>query len=456
MAKKGERITGKIEIILENGTGVLKHKGESFLVRNAIKGEVVEIEVEKKIKEGYASKLIQIKTPSSTRVKPLCPYYEKCGSCHLLHMKYEAQLQMKKQMIIDMLKKERMGNIKVHDCVGMDSPYAYRNKIIISFGKNKKETVAGFYGEYSHQIVPIKNCLLHEDKVNKLIEDLKLIVKKCRIEVYDEDRGQGFLRHILIRRGVISDETMVVLVGAEKVFKAKNNFVKALRDMHPEINTIVFNYNPRRTSVVLGSEELVLYGKGFIEDELCSKRFKISSKSFYQINHEQCEKLYGKALSLLHLQGNEIAIDAYCGVGTIGLIASKQFKQVYGVEINSDAIKDAIENARKNNIRNVRFTCDDAGKFMVNKAKEKERIDTVIMDPARDGSDEKFLSSLVKMNPKQVVYISCNPQTQIRDIKYLERFGYNTKEMYLYDLFPHTFHIESIVLLTKKRDNKRR
>lgn len=456
MAKKLDRIKGKIDTILENGTGVLYHKDEKFFVRNVMKDEIVEIEVEKKIKGGYASKLIQVLEANKARVKLACPYYEKCGSCHLLHMEYNAQLKMKKQMILDMLKKERMNKIKVMDCVGMDIPYAYRNKIIISFGKNKKEMVAGFYGEYSHRIIPIKNCMLHEDKVNALIEDLKMIVKKCRIEAYDEDRGYGFLRHILIRRAVETDQTMVVLVGAEKVFKAKSNFVKMLREKHPEVNTIVLNYNPRRTSVVLGNEEQLLYGKGFIEDILCGKRFKISSKSFYQINHEQCEKLYTKALSLLTLQGNETAIDAYCGVGTIGLIASDKFRQIYSVEVNQDAIKDAIENAKKNNITNVRFKCDDAGRFMVEQAKQHQKVDVVIMDPARDGSDENFLSSLVKLGPKQVVYISCNPQTQIRDMRYLMQHGYNAKEMYLYDLFPNTFHVESIVLLTKNKASKRK
>lgn len=449
MAKVRERIQGKIAYINESGVGVLKHKEETFFVRNVLANELVEIEVEKKIKGGYASKVIKVLESNKDRIKPNCPYFERCGSCHLLHMKYEAQLALKKEMISSMVKKEKLA-LRVHDCVGMDNPYSYRNKIIISFGKNKKESIAGFYGEYSHKIVPIKNCLLHEDKVNVLIEDLKEIVKKCRIEIYDEDRRSGFLRHILIRRAVVSDETLLVLVGAEKVFKAKNNFIKMVKEKHPEITTVLLNYNPRSTSVVLGNEESILYGKGFIVDELCGKRFKISSKSFYQINHEQCEKLYEKALSLLSLKGKEKVIDAYCGVGTIGLIASKNCGQVYGVEINKDAIKDAIENAKMNQIRNVRFTCEDAGRFMVDLARKKERIDVVIMDPARDGSDENFLSSMVKMNPKQVVYISCNPQTQIRDIKYLKRFGYTTKEMYLYDLFPHTFHVESIVLLTKR------
>lgn len=450
MLKNKQRVKGKIITIEANGTGVFFLGKDKLLVRNVLLNEEVEVEVVKRVKEGYVANLIKVLAPSKYRVKEKCNYYKQCGSCHLLHVDYKQQLAMKKQMIIDMLKKEKMTSIRIQDCEGMEHPYEYRNKIIISFGKSKKEMVAGFYGEFSHRIIPIKDCLLHEGYTNQLIEDIKMVVKKSRVEAFDEDRGIGFLRHILIRRAVATNQTMLVLVGAEKVFKAKNNFLKELRRLHPEINTVVFNYNPRRTSVVLGNDEYVLYGKGYIEDILCGKRFKISSKSFYQINHEQCEKLYAKALSLLTLNGDETMIDAYSGIGTIGLIASDRVKQVYSVELNKDAVKDAIGNAKMNQISNVVFKCEDAGKYMVDLAREKKQIDVVIMDPARDGSDEKFLSSLVKLSPKQVVYISCNPQTQIRDIKYLNKYGYECKELYPYDLFPNTFHVETIVLMTRK------
>lgn len=450
MLKNKERIKGKIIKIETNGTGVFFNGKDKVLVRNVLLNEVVEVEIVKRVKEGYVANVIKVIEVSKQRVKEKCSFYKQCGSCHLLHVAYKEQLLMKKQMIIDMLRKEKMNSIHVHDCVGMDYPYEYRNKIIISFGKKKKEMIAGFYGEFSHKIIPIKDCLLHENYTNKLIEDIKLLVKKCKIEIYDEDRGFGFLRHILIRRAVETNQTMLVLVGAEKVFKAKNTFLKELRKVHPEINTVVFNYNPRRTSVVLGNEEHVLFGKGYIEDILCGKRFKISSKSFYQINHEQCEKLYAKALSLLPFNGNETLIDAYCGIGTIGLIASDRVKQVYSVEVNKEAVKDAISNAKINQIVNATFKCDDAGKYMVDLARQNKKIDVVIMDPARDGSDERFLSSLVKLAPKYVVYISCNPQTQIRDMKYLSKYGYECKEFCPYDLFPNTFHVECVCLLTRK------
>lgn len=445
---KNNVMIGKVSAIDENGMGLIPYHNSHIGVRGVIIDEVVEVEVGKKINNGYAGKLIRIVSASSDRMKSQCPYSDSCGSCHLLHISYKKQLEMKQTMIKEALKKENL-RLKVQECVGMEHPYSYRNKIIISFGKKKKEVVAGFYEEYTHKIIPIQHCLLHEDVTNELIEDLKEIVKKSKIEIYDEDRGYGFLRHILIRRSMIKNETMVVIVGAEKVFKAKNNFLRLLKEKHPEITTVIFNYNPRKTSVVLGNVETVIYGKGFIEDILCGKYFRISSKSFYQINHEQCEKLYEKAISLLQFNGNETLIDAYCGIGTIGMIASDKVAKVYSVEVNQNAVKDAIVNAKRNKITNVRLFCEDAGTFMVNLAKQKEKIDAVILDPAREGSDERFLSSLVKLSPKQVVYISCNPLTQIRDLKYLIRNGYVAREIFLYDMFPHTFHVESVVLLIK-------
>lgn len=450
MVKRNDVVQGIIEKIDTQGMGVFFANKEKVMVRNVVAQEKVQVRIEKRVKEGFVGSLQKVIIPSNDRVKVACPSFVQCGSCHLLHVGYAKQLEMKTTMIKDMVDKAKMKHIKVDACVGMQHPYAYRNKIIISFKGNKKEVIAGFYEEFSHKIIPIKQCLLHEDYSNTLIESVKDIVKKCRIEAFNEDSGYGYLRHILIRRGVKTNQTMLVLVGANKIFKAKKNFIKMMKEKHPEIQTVILNVNSRRTSVVLGDYEEVLYGKGYIEDILCGKRFKISSKSFYQINHEQCEKLYTKALSLISENSIQTMIDAYCGVGTIGIIAAYKAKQVLGVELNKDAIKDAIYNAKNNGVQNVRFTCADAGKYMVSLARERKSIDVVIMDPAREGSDEAFLSSLVKLGPKEVVYISCNPQTQIRDIKYLERFGYKTDTMYLYDLFPHTFHVESIVKLVKR------
>ena len=375
-----------------------------------------------------------------------CDLAKKCGGCQYQGMDYEKQLNKKHREV-----KELLGSFgKVEPVIGMQEPFHYRNKVNATFQRLKNGTViSGAYQQGTHSVVKIDECQIEDKIADSIIYDIRGMLRSFKIKVYDEDSGYGLLRHVLVRRGFRTGEVMVVLVLASPILPSKNNFVKALREKHPEVTTVVVNVNDRRTSVVLGERNITIYGKGFIEDILCGKYFRISSKSFYQINHEQCEKLYEKAISLLQFNGNETLIDAYCGIGTIGMIASDKVAKVYSVEVNQNAVKDAIVNAKRNKITNVRLFCEDAGTFMVNLARQKEKIDAVILDPAREGSDERFLSSLVKLSPKQVVYISCNPLTQIRDLKYLIRNGYVAREMFLYDMFPHTFHVESIVLLSK-------
>ena len=274
-------------------------------------------------------------------------------------------------------------------------------------------------------------------------------MKSFKIKTYDEDTGYGLFRHVLIRRGFKSGEIMVVLVLGSPILPSSNNFVKALRKEHPEITTVVLNINDRKTSMILGEREKVLYGKGFIRDELCGCTFRISPKSFYQVNPVQTEILYQKAIEFAHLTGKESVIDAYCGIGTIGLIASGHAKEVVGVELNKDAVKDAILNAKENQIRNVRFFQGDAGEFMEAMAAEGNSMDVLFMDPPRAGSDEKFMASAVKMGPEKIVYISCNPETLARDLKYLTKKGYQVKKIQPVEMFAFTEHVETVVLLSR-------
>lgn len=381
-----------------------------------------------------------------------CPIYQRCGSCHLLHLTYEEQLKWKKYSIIELLKRNGLNHIVVHDVVGMDHPFAYRNKVIIGFQKDRKrKTIAGFYEEESHRIVPFQDCLLQDQKSNELIHVITELVNQMHIEPYLEDQRRGVLRHVLIRRGFASDQTMVVFVTNTSMFAGSRNLVNALRKRCPYVTTIVQNVNTRKTSIVLGNQEKVLFGKGYIEDELCALRFRISPKSFYQINHEQCERLYAKAKELIKPKKQEVVLDAYCGIGTIGMSMAKDFGKVYGVEVNQDAIKDAKINASINQMKNMEFICADAGYYMNEMANQGMKLDALIMDPARAGSDEKFLNAAVKAKPKRIVYISCNPETQARDLKFLLKKGYETKNLYLYDLFPNTMHIESICLLERMK-----
>lgn len=376
----------------------------------------------------------------------LCPVFQRCGGCQYLDMPYEKQLEHKQAEIQKLLGKF----CKVYPIIGMEHPFHYRNKVHAVFGYRKGEAVSGVYEEGTHNLIPIESCLIEDEKADEIIGTIRGMLKSFKIHTYNEDTGYGLLRHVLIRRGFTTNQIMVVLVTASPVFPSKNNFVKALCQKHPEITTIVQNINGRGTSMVLGDKEHVLYGKGYIEDVLCGCRFRISPKSFYQVNPVQTEHLYAKAVELAGLTGNETVLDAYCGIGTIGLIASKQAKQVIGVELNADAVKDAIQNAKCNEIKNVRFYCNDATKFMVQMAQAGDSVDVVLMDPPRSGSTEEFIRAVAAVKAKRVVYVSCGPDTLARDLGVFKKLGYEAKGAWPVDMFPGTGHVETVCLLSKK------
>lgn len=375
-----------------------------------------------------------------------CQLAKKCGGCRYQGMEYKKQLQKKQKQVEKLLKPY----CRVYPIVGMENPYHYRNKVHAVFDRKKSgEIISGVYEAGTHKVVNVDSCDIEDKIADNIILSIRDLIKSFKMKTYHEDTGYGLFRHVLIRVGKHSGQVMVVLVLASPILPSKNNFIKALRKLHPEITTVVLNVNNQKTSMVLGEKESILYGKGYIEDTLCDYVFRISSKSFYQINVDQTEKLYRKAIELAGLTGGERVLDAYCGIGTIGIIASSKAGQVIGVELNKDAVRDAIVNARQNDIKNIRFYQNDAGKFMVQMAASKEKVDVVIMDPPRAGSDEKFLSSIVTLFPKKVVYISCNPETQAKDLKYLIKHGYQAEGAYPYDLFPWTEHTECVVKLTR-------
>ena len=382
----------------------------------------------------------------SRRSNSICPVLNLCGGCQLLDMEYAKQLAFKQKQAEELLK----GLCPVKPIIGMKDPFHYRNKVHAVFDRDKRgNIISGIYEENTHHVIPVEKCLIEDQKADEIIGTIRGMLKSFKIRTYDEDTGFGLLRHVLIRKGFSTGEIMVVLVTASPVFPSKNNFVKALREKHPEITTIVQNINGRGTSMVLGDKEHVLYGKGYIVDELCGCRFRISSKSFYQVNPVQTEILYEKALSLAGLTGQELVVDAYCGIGTIGIIASKAAGKVIGVELNQDAVRDAVNNAKMNGIENIRFYCNDAGRFLVNMAEQGEKADVVIMDPPRSGSTEEFMDAVGKLGAEKVVYVSCNPETLARDVRYMKKMGYRAAEAWLVDMFPGTVHCETVVLLSK-------
>ena len=334
----------------------------------------------------------------------------------------------------------------------MEHPEHYRNKVHAVFGENRyHDAISGIYEQKSHRIVPVDSCLIENAKADEIIVSIRGLLKSFHIRPYNEDTGYGLLRHVLIRTGHVTGQIMVVLVLASPILPSKNNFVKALLKLHPEITTVVINVNNRNTSMVLGDKEHVIYGKGYIEDELCGKRFRISPRSFYQVNPVQTEILYGKALEYAGLTGKETVVDAYCGTGTIGMIASDKAGKVIGVELNADAVRDARNNAKANQIRNIQFYQNDAGKFLVEMAGQGAKVDVVLMDPPRSGSTEEFMNSVAQIGPERIVYVSCNPETLVRDLKYFKKKGYRVAKGVGVDMFPFTDSLEAVTLLVRQK-----
>ena len=378
----------------------------------------------------------------------VCSVAKKCGGCRYQGVSYQEQLRRKQRITEGLLKK--FG--KVEPIIGMEDPYYYRNKVHAAFGRDRKgNVISGIYEEKSHRIVSVDDCMIEDKKSQEIIRTIRGMLKSFKIKTYDEDTGYGLLRHVLVRRGFSTGEIMVVLVTVSPIFPSKNNFVKALRKEHPEITTVVLNVNDRQTSMVLGDRNIVLYGPGFIKDRLMGLTFRISPSSFYQVNPVQTEVLYGKAMEFAAMTGKERVIDAYCGTGTIGIIASGNARDVIGVELNRDAIRDARMNARENKIRNVRFVPGDAGWFMEGMAAEGEKVEVVLMDQPRSGSDRKFLHSLLTLSPEKIVYVSCNPETLARDLACLTKRDYLVKKMQPVDMFPLTDSVEVVCLLENRR-----
>ena len=375
-----------------------------------------------------------------------------CGGCPLLGLDYAEQLKQKEEKVRALVGKYG----PVHPIRGMEQPYHYRNKVISTFatGWGGKLT-SGIYAANSHKVLPVESCLLQDEVLDKTMQAVRAAANACRYQPYDEDKGTGLVRHCLLRRGVATGQVMVVLVTAQPVLPGAKNFVKALLAEAAQrgvtVTTVVQNVNSRKTSVVLGEAEKVLYGKGFILDTLCGKTYAISPRSFYQVNPAQTAVLYGLAVEAAKLTGKEVVLDAYCGIGTIGLTAADHAKQVVGVELNRDAVQDAIGNARHNGVKNARFFAADATRWIGEAAAAGEKADVIFMDPPREGSTPEFLASVARMAPKRVVYVSCNPVTLARDLATLTKLGYKAEGFTPVDMFPHTEHVETVVLLSHKK-----
>ncbi len=377
-----------------------------------------------------------------------CNIFDKCGGCKFPHNDYQKTIEFKKKFVLDTLKKENH-NVTIDQVVTSSNPFAYRNKMQITFSNSNGKVKSGFYEENSHKVVDLDFCPIHTDIQNEIASYIKELVNKLKLRAFDEDRNLGLIRHVLIKEGFVSKQIMVVIVTASEIFPGRNDFVKLLRAKFPNITTIIQNINPRKTSIVLGEKERVLFGKGFIEDYLCGLKFKITSKSFFQINPEVTNKMYNMVSVYADIKDTDIVLDSYSGVGTIGMVLSKNAKKVISVESNKQAVAAAIMNAKDNNIKNVEFICDDATNFIIELSKLKEKIDVLIMDPPRTGSTPEFLNSVNKLLPRKIVYVSCDVTTLARDLNYLKK-NYNISKYSIFDMFCWTGHVESCVLLERR------
>lgn len=364
----------------------------------------------------------------------------------MIDVPYEEQLAQKQQRMEKLL--GRYG--KVEPMIRMKNPDHYRNKVTSVFAPDRKgKPVCGIYRDHSHEVIPVKECLLENRHADRIVQTVFSLLRSFKLRVYDEDRGTGLIRYVQVRTAHATHEIMVTIVTASPVFPSRNNFVKALRKAHPEITTIVQNINDQPTTMVLGEREMVLYGKGYIEDILCGKRLRIASRAFYQVNSIQAEKLYNIAIDFAGLSGRERILDAYSGIGAIGLIAADRCREVLCTELNPDAVRSARQNARLNRLTNVTMVEADAGDFMEKMTDAGASADVLFLDPPRSGASAKFLRSAVRMSPKKIVYISCDPDTLARDLQYITTHGYTMKKAVPVDMFPYVEHVECVTLLQK-------
>ena len=374
-----------------------------------------------------------------------CTVCNECGGCCYTDIPYEETLRIKQDKVNSLFK-----NIYVTSGItGMYHPVNYRNKVhgVISSGMNKK-VISGCYKEGTHKVVPVDYCMIQDKDADNILNTLTDLFTSFKYVPYNEDSGQGFVRHVLIRKGFSTHEIMVVIVTADVAFPSKKDFIKQLTKLHPEITTIVQNINKSRTNMVLGKKNIILTGKGYIEDVLCKNRFRISPDSFYQINPSQTEKLYKAAIKMSGVKKDDVVLDAYCGIGTIGITMAKYCREVIGVELNPAAVNDAVYNAKLNNISNIHFICQDAGEYMSDNYNIL-KANVVVMDPPRAGLDINFLNSVIRLSPERIIYISCNPETQARDVLKLMEGGYRITGMETFDLFPYTDNVENIVCMSK-------
>lgn len=445
--------TYKVDItgLTHEGQGVGKIEGFVVFVDSALPGETVTVKIVKETKSYAVGKLVTVDKPSKDRATPFCPVYDSCGGCSVQHMNYQAQLDFKKDTVVQNIK--RIGgleNVRVLDTIGMPTPFKYRNKVQYPVSMQDNQIKIGFYESRSHNIIDSNHCDIQPEESNVIRGLVRVFCILNNISIYDEKTGKGLLRHVMVRKGFTTGEIMVVLVINGQKLPSSDKLIRVLTEKYENIRSIVLNVNTRNTNIILGKRNISLFGQAYISDYIGKYRFNISPLSFFQVNPIQTEILYGKALEYAQLTGDETVFDLYCGIGTISLYLSEKAKKVIGVEVVPEAIEDAKENALLNNITNTQFIEGEAEVVIPRLYAEGIRADVVVVDPPRKGCDEVLLNTLVEMQPQRIVYVSCNPSTLARDMKYLHLHGYEAREVQPVDMFPWASHVECVVVMSHK------
>lgn len=445
MHKKNDIFIATCVDYTHEGLGICKDEGFTYFVRGMLLGEVAKIKVIKVLKNYGIAIIDEFIEVSNERVTPKCNVYKQCGGCHLQHLSSSAQQQFKTNVVKNCFKKiAQMDDVEVRDCHMSIEPYHYRNKVQLPCGMVDGHLVCGFYKQHSNDIVANDYCFIQNHQANQLVAEVKALLDTWGVSVYDKTTHRGFLRHIMVKASTHRDELMLVLITNGKSMKNKMAFVETIVERFPNVRTVVQNINERHDNVILGDRSIVLYGTGYIEDCIKDLTFQISCHSFFQVNPIQTEVLYEYALQLANLTGNEVVIDAYCGIGTISLFLARHAKHVYGVEIVDQAIENAKQNALNNHIHNVSFILDDAKDFMTDMARKQLKVDVVVCDPPRKGCAKEFLEAIDVLKPKRVVYVSCNVSTLARDAAILKDYGYQMQHVQPVDMFPQTYGVEAV------------
>ncbi len=446
MSRRVQEVT--CEGLDDFGKGIVRLENTTCFVDNLLPGEKAKVQTDFRYGKLSEAKVLERESDSPYRVHPECKYYPNCGGCQIMHLSYPEQLRYKTKKVKDLLHKFAHLDFEVPLCLGLEKPERFRNKVQkpVRFDNKKKRIKAGFYQSGTHNLIGVDDCLMESELSNRISDVLVSLFEKYHYTPYHEDARFGLIRHLLIKTNTDQSEALVTLIVTRSDIKGIKDFAKELMHQVPELVGLVLNINTRKTNVILGEKDVPVYGHTKIQDHIFDKKFLISTQSFYQVNSHQIETLYGEAIEFANLRKSDRLLDAYCGTGTIGLCCADKVKEVLGVEIVKDAVRDAKMNAKINHIENARFLCDDATKFILN---TKETFDVVIMDPPRKGSTPEFISAVKKMKPERVVYVSCDPVTLARDLA-LFADAYEVKKVQPVDMFPNSTHVECITLLCRK------